>query len=850
VYIIILISVNAQTNSSLPPPSAEFIAENINDTGKWYLKFPTVRGYAYQVEESTDLENWTPSANGHYYGNGNTQKCFICDGPIPPAASTSSNASGSGPNWVWALRTINLKLYQTTNGQGPGIIRLSRPSYTPSGASEPLAAWDAVLAESFPPQPEGVRFFAILSYDDFDNRIMYWVDVTVHSETAPDLTDSLATSPEEGAEIAVFQQVKAQLIGRMLQPNGSSQNTEPLSRKYARLRQTEVDTNGNGFMDWWEEQFNYDPFALVGEVGYADPNGDSDNDGFLNSEDTDPKDKEKHPPPVTYVVAATKFFATVSYTEGTIYNNWEAPQTAVTFSEHASPGDLVTLLNQAVFPSNSALHGLRHQTFETGVDLHTASTYYHRDRTSSTDPFVTSSVRFSRYWLVHKPKETYPVSANYLLHKKITIDGVLQPENHEVITLTVAENETQSDELNIKADFDGSSGGAEFEINHTVSLLPITVMQPTVDADGTVGALAPVDSVRFCRWNSPRTVGVGRLTNPGDFPKDDPDRIIISIPLPQKTGTGPLKIHVSTTGAENTPTGTDGDYNDSGAEIELIEQLNSPGIFESKPIALVADQDDDQWSGGRVAADGALNDPTLIGWPGGKLKIKVPDLNNTIIELPIKKFTHFFSFVLVNAGEIESNTHSWLAVTKNLTRMEEIYAPLLERVDQVQQVSISQSELQTIIGEDNKLSNWEVKALIAKIDTLGLPADAIKIVFVRKPFTRDASVQQPTGVLGENLITLEGRGDIVLCFTMALTSNLYNSNPSTHFSTTAAHECGHSLRGAGHNETGGIFNPALVDQSALLPNWCLMAKGDTNNFIREVEDTPFSGKHWYIRDQK
>jgi hypothetical protein len=99
----------AQTLPTAPPPSAEFISENINDTGKWSLQFPTVRGYAYQVEESTDLENWTPSANGHFYGNGNTQKCFICDGPIPPATSTSSNSSGNGPNWVWALRTINLK---------------------------------------------------------------------------------------------------------------------------------------------------------------------------------------------------------------------------------------------------------------------------------------------------------------------------------------------------------------------------------------------------------------------------------------------------------------------------------------------------------------------------------------------------------------------------------------------------------------------------------------------------------------------------------------------------------------------------------------------------------------------
>jgi hypothetical protein len=141
----------AQTLPTAPPPSAEFIAENINDTGKWSLQFPTVRGYAYQVEESTDLENWTPSANSHFYGNGNTQKCFICDGPIPPATSNSSNSSGSGPNWVWALRTINLKLFQTANGQGSGTVRLHRPSYTPAGAADPLPAWDAVLTESFHP---------------------------------------------------------------------------------------------------------------------------------------------------------------------------------------------------------------------------------------------------------------------------------------------------------------------------------------------------------------------------------------------------------------------------------------------------------------------------------------------------------------------------------------------------------------------------------------------------------------------------------------------------------------------------------------------------------------------------
>jgi len=172
----------------------------------------------------------------------------------------------------------------------------------------------------------------------------------------------------------------------------------------------------------------------------------------------------------------------------------------------------------------------------------------------------------------------------------------------------------------------------------------------------------------------------------------------------------------------------------------------------------------------------------------------------------------------------------------------------------VDEAVITQAELLTIAGTDKNLDNDETQILIEKIDLLHLPADVIKIVFVAKPVTRDADDAHPQGILGQNQIGL-GRGDIVLCFLTPQGNSLAQAQK---YGGTAAHECGHSLRGADHRETGGIFDPAVNNTSDYLPNWHLMCAGKTpdgvvpaviSSFII-VNDPPRSAKHWYLRDEE
>jgi hypothetical protein len=313
---------------------------------------------------------------------------------------------------------------------------------------------------------------------------------------------------------------------------------------------------------------------------------------------------------------------------------------------------------------------------------------------------------------------------------------------------------------------------------------------------------------------------------------------------------------VSTDGAKDTPgpsTGADL-YNDAGADLELVETVAGGGIFESKPFVIVADKDDDKWRGGRVANDGDLNDPTITGWPGGTLKISVPDLNNAIIDFPIKRFSHFFTCYKVIAGEYTGDVPSSTAIFENMWRLKEIYAPLHERVDlpTAPAALISQAELQAIVGSDNRMNDFEATKLVEKVDQLGLPADAIKVVFICKPITRNKNPDDPQdfGLGGQNQAAAN-RNDIVFCF-LASVARVGSSNDVSYFSKrlagTVAHECGHSLRGVGHGETGGVFYLPELDPftPSNLPKWHVMA------FLKEPIDNlePVkSGKHWYLKDE-
>jgi hypothetical protein len=181
-----------------------------------------------------------------------------------------------------------------------------------------------------------------------------------------------------------------------------------------------------------------------------------------------------------------------------------------------------------------------------------------------------------------------------------------------------------------------------------------------------------------------------------------------------------------------------------------------------------------------------------------------------------------------------------LAISENKRRLKELYALLLERVKvrTVAPKTISEADLLEIAGTEKELSALRVTALISKVDTLGLPTDAIKIVFVSKSVGYGVS-------LGLNLHYLNSRSDIVLCFLKTLAKDQV---AAIKYGTTLAHECGHSLRGVDHRELGGIYDLSISNPSPALPAWLLMAGGaPQNNFI--YDDAAISGKRWYLRDQ-
>lgn len=311
--------------SQAPPPTADFQAALVNGTGKWSLVFDTLPGYGYTVEESQDLENWTPAGNGMFYGNGSQQKCYICDGPMPPSESTGNGGVNPPATPTWSLRDLQFVL-QLQSDNGSPSYRLKRNAYTPIGGTAELDAWDAIVTEALPSQNEGSRMFSLLEWNDVTTHTMYWVSVTTQTSFDPIDPDTYPTTPEQAGDMQVFQAIKAQLIARLAAPDVVVGPHVPTPHKFARLKRTELDVNQNLLWDWWELGNGFAPFSLPGQAGYGDPNGDADQDGltnqqeqaggtlaqdpdtdkdgFLDGEDSDAKDPTIHPPATTYLIMA------------------------------------------------------------------------------------------------------------------------------------------------------------------------------------------------------------------------------------------------------------------------------------------------------------------------------------------------------------------------------------------------------------------------------------------------------------------------------------------------------------------------------------------------------------------
>ena len=51
---------------------------------EWWLEYETLPGWNYVIEESQDLQTWSPMAGGFAYGDGGLKRRFIIHDPVPP----------------------------------------------------------------------------------------------------------------------------------------------------------------------------------------------------------------------------------------------------------------------------------------------------------------------------------------------------------------------------------------------------------------------------------------------------------------------------------------------------------------------------------------------------------------------------------------------------------------------------------------------------------------------------------------------------------------------------------------------------------------------------------------------
>jgi hypothetical protein len=73
-----------------------------DEVGTW-LEFPSATWYEYQVEQSSDLSNWTAAPAGKFYGNGNTLRYLVTEEvkASPPGNQSAGGAAGNnGGNWM------------------------------------------------------------------------------------------------------------------------------------------------------------------------------------------------------------------------------------------------------------------------------------------------------------------------------------------------------------------------------------------------------------------------------------------------------------------------------------------------------------------------------------------------------------------------------------------------------------------------------------------------------------------------------------------------------------------------------------------------------------------------------
>ncbi len=449
---------------------AEFAPDYVEETWKWSIRTETLPGWLYSVEESPDLVNWTLVPNSYFYGNGTQLKSYLCDGPPPPSEAAPTNGNGTGTGgWSWQVHHFSLTLRMQEGGASSSYF-LQRESADPESPN----AWQTNLTETLPAQVVGTRNFSMLEWSDPTTHLLYWVDVHVIIGTDAPPTADPAHPPLE-ADLGIYEHIKPQLLARLLTPDDpNAPSNTPSNSKFARVRRTAIDSNGNGYPDWYELE-NFAPgsvFAPEGSSLYVSGNADADGDGFTAGEEaagrTSDIDPTSHPPAFTRLVilrkSSTFFSDATTVATHTDYIGWPVLWNYVEFpfplgmilkwGTHTTNVGVATtpqLLNARVlslrlFPGTPATSSYLRSVIAPVI---ANSTFQHTPMTPDRLPRQQASVENVAVWLEHKPIETEPVSVTFLLVPRTRsgetgapLTGAWTTGQIQTVTLTVPAKQT------------------------------------------------------------------------------------------------------------------------------------------------------------------------------------------------------------------------------------------------------------------------------------------------------------------------------------------------------------------------------------------------------------------------
>ena len=648
---------HAQFTPAEPPPMApaEFAPDYVEETWKWSIRTETLPGWLYSVEESPDLVNWTLVPNSYFYGNGTQLKCFICDGPPPPAEAAPTNGNGTGTGgWSWQVNHFSLTLRMQEGGASSSYF-LQRES----ADHESPNAWQTNLTEPLPPQVPGTRNFSMLEWADPTTHLLYWVDVHVTISTDPPPTADPAHPPLE-ADLSIYEQIKPQLLARLLTPDDpSSPSNTPSNSKFARVRRVAIDSNGNGIQDWYEiENFaTGSQFAPPSSGIYVVGAEDADGDGFTNAEEaagnTDPNDVAKHPPAFTRLVILRKsstFFSDattlatrtdyirwpelLNYKEGplgmvfpyvTQRTNWYTPTSPQLMSDHVD-----SELPQ--FPGTPATSSYLRSTLAPVVAKgsfdHTPTQVY-----QTWLPRQYADVENAAVWLEHKPIETEPVSVTFLMvtRNRGANDPPLAQDawittGIQTVTLTVPAKQTgqpgqtlSDTKQDLVPVFPEPPAAGAYSLEAEVSLQPVGLMQCKLKSNEVSVEEPPIftDSARLCRWRDAAFDPISDHVK-DDFIAVDRDRIFVRIPKAAHSQANCV-VNIQTKWDSGPLNGTVIDETFLGAQIV-------DDYWQTEPFILVADADDDESYNGKaglgIIHDVSIHDQTIASPAGASIYAK------------------------------------------------------------------------------------------------------------------------------------------------------------------------------------------------------------------------------------